>query len=230
MSAARRSRSFSASAFVSLLVASALLVAMPVRAEPGEAGTASDGAPGESSWGLFRYEMPSNVLALEVDLGGAFGITDSDPASVVSSSGSNDGFAAGLGFVYRPDYFLSPFLDFAYYDLGGTTDHVETADGLVTAKNTLSMWALTPGIVVDYWLLHARFGVSFENLMAEGKVEGETASSSRLSLGYVFGLGGTIYRWSDFAAGLESRVVLNPVSDVIVVTVGATGTWDFVSF
>jgi hypothetical protein len=135
-----------------------------------------------------------------------------------------------VSLVYRPDYFLSPFVDFAYYSLTDTTDRVSTAAGEVTAENSLSMWALSPGLVIDFWRLRARLGVSFENLMADAEVEGVNASSSRLSLGYLFGLGGTVYRWDDFALGLESRVVLNPISDVVVVTIGATGSWDFVSF
>lgn len=210
---------------VALVTVAAALVALavvPARAESGSAPTSSE-------WGLFRYELPSDVLSLELAGGVTFSATDEAP-QVISSSGSENGPFGAVSLVYRPDYFLSPFLDFAYYSLTDTTDRVSTASGEVTAKNSLSMWGLSPGVVIDFWRLRARLAVSFENLMADANVEGVKASSSRLSLGYLFGLGGTVYRWDDFALGLESRVVLNPISDVVVVTVGATGSWDFVSF
>lgn len=186
-------------------------------------------APAASDWGLFRYELPSDVLTLELAGGVTFSATDEAP-QVVSSSGSENGPFGAVALVYRPDYFLSPFLDFAYYALADTTDRVGTAAGLVTAKNSLSLWALSPGVLIDFWRLRLRLAVSFENLMADAKVEGVKASSSRLSLGYLFGLGGTVYRRDDLAVGLESRVVLNPISDVVVITLGATASWDFVHF
>lgn len=209
---------------VAICTAAAALLAAPARAQSDAAPTSAG-----SEWGLFRYELPSDVLSLELSGGVTFSATDEAP-QVISSSGSENGPFGALGFVYRPDYFLSPFLDFAYYSLTDTTDRVATSAGEVTAKNSLSMWALSPGVLIDFWRLRARLAVSFENLMADADVAGVKASSSRLSLGYLFGLGGTVVRWDDFALGLESRVVLNPISDVIVVTAGATGSWDFVSF
>lgn len=219
------------SALIAAWLVVAVVVAGPARAETDAAPAAQPpaSAPESTDWGLFRYELPSDVLSLEVAGGVTFSATQDAP-QLLSSSGSENGPFGAVSVLYRPDYFLSPFLDFAYYSLTDTTDRVSTAAGVVTAENSLSMWALSPGVVIDFWRLRARLAVSFENLMADAKVEGVKASSSRLSLGYLFGLGGTVYRWDDFALGLESRVALNPISDVVVVTIGATGSWDFVSF
>jgi hypothetical protein len=210
-------------------------VSLPAHADtaaeepPPEAG---GGAPEASVTGsapepqsLLRYFLPSDVLALELNASLAFSMSKRVP-QVVDRQGFEGGPSFSAGLTYRPDYFLSLFLDGTYCGLASTIDRSVVPSSLVVADNYLSMWQAAFGVLVDVWYFRGRFGLAGQDLIVQSSINGSTARSENFSVGYLFGLAGFFYREDGLQLGAELRAILNPASSVAAVGCGLAVSWD----
>ena len=205
------------------VLAAWLLAALGALAAPsGARADDGDEAPSEH---LLSYHLADTAFALELSMGAAFAHTTQAP-HVVTSEGEPIGPLVAGTAILRLGYFISPFIDVAYYGLGATTDTTRSDGETVVVRGALSLLGIGGGVMLDVWYFRLRAGLIMNELRASSRIDGVDASSARLSLGYLFGLAGFFYRRDRLQLGLESRLAIDSVHSVMAMTIGLVGTLD----
>jgi hypothetical protein len=175
----------------------------------------------------------AQTKALEVDAFGgvsrALRVESSDEHRIWSRNG---GESFALGAVYRSPYFLSPFVDFAYYPYFASqeTRDVGPPFGSLRSTNSLSVVAITAGAAYDVWRLRFRAGIGTHQLRVSSTVLGERIEPREIDMGYAFGVAGWLLMRHRVRIGAEARVVLVVESDMPILALGATIGGDAISW
>lgn len=177
--------------------------------------------------------------AFELDLlagySGRLYPADADPGT---TSIVNGGFGGAASVAYHASFFVHPFLDFSWLSIGCSDRTVDLGayGGVSTAARSLSAWSLMIGPGMDVWQLRFRAGLGIYELLLHTRLLGVTASSSELQFGYLLSAAWLAWRGPPFQVGVEARfgfvtgIALLSGANLGVFLVGATATWDFVSW
>jgi hypothetical protein len=148
-------------------------------------------------------------------------------------SASNVGIAVAGGGLLRSKYFLSPFVELAFHRLLRTSDEVDLGaalGGRVVAHNWLSTLGLTAGGALDIWRLRIRAGLGLDFVYVHSTINGSTIRTSERDMGYVFAVGGYLWRNQRFKLGLEARTRLILSANLGFFSLGATASGDVFSW
>jgi len=177
----------------------------------------------------FGAEPPKR--ALEVDAFGGIlrrgNLTVPDDVST-----RNGGLALALAVHYRSRYFLSPFLEAAYYSLAASDRVVDLGLGSGRSYVLNSSWAFgfTGGAALDIWRVRLRVGVGAYDLFVRTVTLGARSTVSELDFGYVASASVYPLVRDRFRVGFEARVGLVVEAQTGFIALGATLGGDAISF
>lgn len=174
-----------------------------------------------------RADVPPR--ALEIDVFG--GVTKRGGLSVQDDlSTRNGGGAAALGVLYRSRYFLSPFLDFAYYPLSASERVVDLGRGPELVTNRAWTFGFTGGAALDLWRVRLLAGLGAYDLRVSTWSSGERSTVSELDFGYVVGASAFPLVRDRLRVGVEARAGLIVEAQTALASVGLTIGGDAVTF
>jgi hypothetical protein len=170
--------------WASVVVAAALAVALPARAQ----------------------EPPRR--SIEGTLCGGWGFT-TQGASGASKERSNDngGFAAAARVSFGSSYFVRPFFEAGWTPLTASREVTRVNDVPERIDSSLSIWSFTAGPSVDLWRLRAGAGLSLLRAQVTSTMAGVTITPTEYGMGYAFHLSGFVYQRPRFRTGLDVRFI-----------------------
>jgi hypothetical protein len=178
-------------------------------------------------------ETPAPRHVIEVGVAGLYErMTTSvaNGAGTISSQRGGNGLA--LSVTYRSPFFLSPFLDVAYYPLYASARAVDlgTLGGRATATGSLAAVAFMAGPALDVFRFRLRAGVGTHDVIVRSTVLGQTTHAAESDMGYLLALDGYLLQTERLRIGLELRAAFIIEADVTTVGIGITMAGDALRF
>jgi hypothetical protein len=129
------------------------------------------------------------------------------------------------GILYRPPYFVSPFVDVGYYPLYASRNAVDLgpdAGGRAVTTSSLAAIGMSAGLAADVWRLRIKAGAALYDLLVRSSVLGQEVRSSEIDGGYMFAIAGDVVRTARLHLGLEARVGFIVEADTTFLALGTT--------
>ena len=173
-----------------------------------------------------RAEDPVSALAVELSPAWTRLLLPAVPHDVETSR-RNGGPAVALRTSLRTRYFLSPFLEGAWFSLY-SDQQTKSVPGFGPLTFDASMYALAlvGGASFSFWRLYARAGVGTYELHVTAHVLGDTLSTSELDLGYSLAFGGWVFQAERVRVGAELRADFIVQASTTFATLGVTVAGD----
>ncbi len=129
------------------------------------------------------------------------------------------------GILYRPPYFVAPFVDVGYYPLYASRNAVDLgpdAGGRAVATSSLAAVGFVAGLAADVWRLRMKLGAALYDVMVRSSVLGQSVRSSEIDGGYLLAIAGDVVRTERVHVGVELRVGFIVGADTTFVAIGST--------